>query len=199
MRRLRALLSGLLILVSTLPLSGCTKVVSWEEEVVLNTGETLQVQRLVTYTRAGAPGNPLDIGWRAQDGGEMRFVWKGRSYVFREHSGPLVFAISPQGTPVVVINPSAGRWDVIHKLGCRYPHYVQFVPDASGERWTWPAAVEPWLFRLPTNLLQNPPNPERGFAKYRAQDVREANSQLRLSKFDRFIDPQFTADNCRKD
>lgn len=171
---------------------------AWEEEVLLNTGESLNVQRQVDYTVGGAPGNPLDIGWNQKAGAVMRFSWRGRNYVFREHNNPLLLAISPQGVPVVVINPAIGRWRILHRLPCRTPSYVHFVPDATGERWSWPEAVEPWLYRLPANLLRQLPRPGHSTAKYRLQDVRAENAALRISAHDRFIDPQFTADNCPK-
>ena len=193
----RILLTGLLVIVG-LPLSGCTRTVAWEEEVLLNTGESLNVQRQVAYTLGGAPGNPMDIGWNQKRGAEMRFSWRGRNYVFKEHNNPLLLAISPQGVPVVVINPEIGSWDRLHKLPCRTPGYVQFVPDATGERWTWPDAVDPWLYWLPSNLLQELPRPGRSTARYRHQDVRAANAALRISAHDRFIDPQFTDENCPK-
>ena len=43
-------------------LAGCTRTVHWEEEVLLNTGETIWVKRSGTYTYRSASGNPLDLG-----------------------------------------------------------------------------------------------------------------------------------------
>ena len=193
----RTFLIGLWVMLG-LPLSGCTRTIEWEEEVLLNTGESLSVQRQVDYTPGGAPGNPLDIGWNQKRGAEMRFSWKGRNYVFGEHNIPLLLAISPQGVPVVLINPAVGSWDLLHGLPCRTPGYVQFVPDATGERWSWLAAIEPWLYSLPANLLQELPNPGQAAATYSQQEVRAANAALRISPHDRFIDPGFTRDNCPK-
>ena len=44
---------------AVLQLAGCSKTVQWEEEVPLNTGETIWVQRTVKYTYRGGAGNPL--------------------------------------------------------------------------------------------------------------------------------------------
>lgn len=197
MQRLRGTFLTFAVVASMLPLSGCTKVISWQEEVALNTGDILVVQRQATYVRAGAPGNPLDIGWSLERGGEIQFTWKERRYVFKEHNVPLVLAISPRGTPVLVINAAAGSWDARHKLGCRTPHYVQFVPDASGANWTWPDKVEPWLHGMRANLLRDIPAPNNARALYGPQDVRQINERLRVPEYERLIDPNYTSDSCK--
>lgn len=198
MQRLRGTFLTFAVVASMLPLSGCTKVISWQEEVALNTGDILVVQREATYVRAGAPGNPLDIGWSLKRGGEIQFTWKERRYMFKEHNVPLVLAISPRGTPVLVINAAAGSWDARHKLGCRTPHYVHFVPDASGANWTWPDKVEPWLYGMRANMLRDIPEPNNVRPRYGWQDVRQINERLRVPEYERLIDPNYTSDSCKE-
>lgn len=190
---------GLAILVGLAPLAGCTKSVAWDEEVVLNTGDVLLVHRTIPYAIAGAPGNPLDIGWVTRPGATLEFAWKGRHYTFSGHDGPLLLAISPQGTPVLVADAGAGRWDQEHRYACTRPHYVQFVPDAAGSRWSWPPAIEPWLHGLPANLLRNYPTPGAARTRFAAPEVRFANESLGpRPRAEKVIDPQYTTEYCKR-
>jgi len=185
--------TGLLFL---LPLSACTREVAWQEEVVLNTGARIDVQRKLTYQRSGSPGNPFEMGWGTKPGGELSFTWNGKVYVFSEHGRPLLVAISPRGVPVIVANAAIWQWDVRHNYGCKTPHYVQFEPDASGRVWTWPPGVEPWVIGLPANLLQLVPTPDQGSSRYTADQVRAiAKTDLSGSE-DRFVAPKYQPDYC---
>ncbi len=62
MNRLKKPLQILLAVVGALQLTACSKTVQWEEEVPLNTGETIWVKRTVVYSLQGESGNPMDIG-----------------------------------------------------------------------------------------------------------------------------------------
>ena len=165
---------------------------------MLNTGERVFVHRQLTYERAGAPGNPLEMEWAVKRGGEMSFAWKGRQYVFKEHNAPLVLAISPRGTPVVVVNAALGRWDARNNYGCKTPHYVQFEADASGKHWTWPPAVEPWVIGLPANLLRRVPRPTDHRAQDSAAEVRAVADAATYGSYERFVDPGFKPDYCNR-
>ena len=50
-------------MLAIMQLTACAKNVKWEEEVLLNTGETIVVAKEVRYTIKGQPGNPLDLGY----------------------------------------------------------------------------------------------------------------------------------------
>lgn len=54
----------ILFVCMTALLSACSKTVQWEEEVPLNTGETIWVKRTVVYSAQGGAGNPLDMAYR---------------------------------------------------------------------------------------------------------------------------------------
>lgn len=100
-----------LALLAALSLTACAKTVSWEEEVPLNSGETLWVQRSVDYELAGDAGNPFDISYKPRLGTYvLTFTWRGKSYRFDNHGGPMVLAISPQGQPVILAQAAAGAW-----------------------------------------------------------------------------------------
>jgi hypothetical protein len=81
-RRLHGVMRGLLLCclaMALVALAGFSQVVSWDEDVVLNSGDAMTVHRDLPYARGGAPGNPLDIGWNPQRGGKISFAWKGGS------------------------------------------------------------------------------------------------------------------------
>ena len=93
----------LLGMVVALQLAACSNTVQWEEEVPLNTGETIWVKRTVVYAYQGGAGNPLDMAYRPQRGGEnLEFEWQRKSYAFNLDAGVMLLAISPQGQPVLV-------------------------------------------------------------------------------------------------
>jgi hypothetical protein len=180
-------------------LSACTRNVAWDEEVPLNTGDVLVVHRTVQYEIRGAPGNPLDIGWGTKPGATLKFAWKGRQFAFASHDRPLLLAISPSGTPVLIADADAGRWDKEHGYACTTPHYVQFVPDPSGSRWTWPATMEPWLYGLPANLLRNYPTPGNVQARFAAPEVSYANASLGPPpRQERAVDSHYVSVNCQR-
>lgn len=189
----------LLCFLCIVPLAAaCSEQVAWQEEIRLNTGETLLIRRTLTFERGGSPGNPLRSTWRSQPGGTLEFDWRGQHYVFTGHNGPLLVAISPSGRPVVVANAEDGRWDARHGYGCTTPHYVEFIPDKSGAVWTWLPTIEPWLYRLPANLLLEVPRPGASTRRYTAADIHAINDSLNMEDQGRFVDPSFVADHCKR-
>ena len=50
-----------LVALAALQLSGCSRTVEWEEEVPLNTGETIWVHRSMPWVYKGGFGNPFDM------------------------------------------------------------------------------------------------------------------------------------------
>lgn len=74
---IRRIRNGLLIGVAVFLLSACSRTVTWEEEVPLNTGELIWVKRSDHFERRSEPGNPLKMGWwlskRVFD-----FDWRGQ-------------------------------------------------------------------------------------------------------------------------
>lgn len=190
--------SGTLLIVVLM--FGCTKppkVVAWDEEVVLNTGESITLHREETYEYGGEPGNPLKNGWTGKRWGTAKFTWRGREYVFNEHSAPMLLAISPEGQPVFAMDAQTGAWSDINNFPCTTPYYVQFVPDESGRRWTWPKTVAPWLYGLRMNFLQDLPTPDSPARRYSAAEVRSINEGLKLPLHQQAIDPTFSPSDCK--
>lgn len=144
----------LLSMLAALALTACSKTVQWEEEVPLNTGETIWVKRSVDYTLQGGAGNPFDIAYRPEWVEKLQFEWGGKKYVYEGDARVILLAISPQQQPVLVAPAADSSWHHAHNYKCTVPFYVQLVPDATGKTWTWPPAIEPWLFGLTYNLMR---------------------------------------------
>jgi hypothetical protein len=145
--------AAVLALVAT-QLTACSKTVVWEEEVPLNTGEVIWVKRTVEYSYQGGGGNPLDMAYRPDWPELTEFTWDGKKYAYKGDAVIFVLAISPRRLPVLVARAGDGAWDAKNDYRCAVPHYVQFIPDKTGKTWTWPPAIEPWLYHLPANLLR---------------------------------------------
>lgn len=185
------------ILSLALQLAACSKTVQWEEEVPLNTGETIWVKRTVQYSMQGDAGNPLDIGLRPKWPEVIEFKWNGKTYRYEGDARIMVLAISPQQQPVLVAGAAAGAWDAKHNYKCVVPFYVQLIPDSTGKNWTWPSQIEPWLYNLPANLLWQRRAPSEMRERYTAaQRHAEDYSALVGSQSQQKINPAYTADHC---
>lgn len=195
-RLFRRMMLGM-VLVSVPLLGACSKTVVWEEEVPLNTGETIWVKRTVKYTYQGGAGNPLDMAYRPERGAVVEFDWRGKHYSFDRHGGPVLLAISPQGRPVFVAEAGVS-WSSMNNYKCTIPFYVQFVPDATGRNWSWPPKIEPWLYGLESNFLFAIPKPDDGKRRYTAEERKAANALgLTHSLSRKNINPAYTGDLCK--
>jgi hypothetical protein len=188
-------------LVATVMLSvaGCTRSIEWDEEVPLNTGETVWVHRSGSLRFGSAPGNPLDFGYQAEPKTRIAFTYRGRQYTYTSEVTLQVLAIAPDSTPNLVISASDYMWQFEHGYLCTRPSYVQLRPDVSGNQWTWPEHIEPWLYGLPTNLLvglpANRPKPLRITAiERRSHNVRV----FRAGDHFRQIDPNYQYPGCKR-
>jgi hypothetical protein len=170
--------------------------VEWEEEVPLNTGETIWVQRSMPWVYKGGMGNPFDMAMRPTGEQTIRFKYGGKEYSFTGsvHIGWL--AISPTMQPVFVAHPADYGWNYLYESAyyCVIPYYVQFVPDAAGTKWTWPEKIDSWLYNLPANLMSNQPTLEKNRKRYSTndRDVSDKNYRL-LGLHRRQIDPLHNA------
>jgi hypothetical protein len=165
------LLQLYLLVIALTQLAACAKTVRWEEEVPLNTGDTIWVRRSVDYVLKGASGNPLDIAYRPEWDAKLEFVWQGKKYIYEGDAQAFVLAISPRHQPVLVADPDDGVWRGKHDYRyCSTPTYVQLVPNESGRKWSWLPAIEPWLYGLPANLMQYRGKPEEMKRRYTTQD-----------------------------
>ncbi len=194
-------LQFLLLIIGALQLGACSKTVRWAEEVPLNTGETIWVNREVVYSLQGESGNPMNIGYGQNKIETLSFEWGGKKYVYKGDADLMVLAISPKKQPVLVAPAANKRWDWNHNYYCATPHYVQFVPDASGREWTWPTEIEPWLYDQPRNLMGQRRKPEEMLKRYTAQqrDQEDAISRIQDPTSAK-VDPKFIANprECKR-
>lgn len=191
----RARAVGVICLAASL--SGCSKTLQWQEEVALSPTDTVWVTRTVDYERGGSAGNPLDIVWLGRRFA-LEFNWRGKRYHFEQHGAPTVLRLGTTGQPVILAPADAGAWYAQNHYACTRPFYVQFVPDATGKQWIWPATIEPAFYGTETNLLQVLPRPGAGQARYSAQELKAANvAALGRSPQRLRIEPTYMGDHCR--
>lgn len=195
----KTILQILLMMLIALQLTACSKSVEWEEEIPLNTGETIWVKRGTSYSYKGAGGNPFDIGLRPDRMQSLEFQWKGTRYTWEGDASLMLLAIDPKERPVLVANAAwQAEWGTRNSYKCVKPYYVQFVPEKPGQ-WTWPSRIEPWLYGLNANLMVGVhyvPNdmPKRISSAHRA----EFNAGLwRRQPEARHIDSTYSPDFCR--
>lgn len=183
-------------------LAACSRTVEWEEEVPLNTGETIIVKRTVPWELQGGAGNPLDIGMRPNvDQQVLQFTYKGKNYSYSGGAAVRWVVISKEGIPNLVATPSAWAWDRRNFYFCTVPFYVQFKPNASGEIWTWPNKIEPWLYGSVYNLMAAIPrlNEDRK-GRYTAIDRKERDRTFAIqSPHGIQIDAEYEDAGCPRD
>ncbi len=182
-------------------ITACAKNVQWEEEVLLNTGETIWITKEVRYTIKGQPGNPMDRGYLPDLVETTSFKYGGRSYIYTGEAGIFVLAISPLKLPVLLASPGGKDWYRHNSYPlCAKPYYVQFVPDSTGQTWTWPDKIEPWTYNLPANVMLNRDHPSEVKQRYTMADKSKQSylhdPQLLSSQK---INPLFTNQDCREE
>ena len=187
----------LLVVTAVLQLTACSKTVQWEEEVPLNTGETIWVKRSVVYSRQGGAGNPFDIAYRPESDQSITFTWNGKEYHYEGDARIMVLAISPDKVPVLIARAEDSDWRARHHYACTIPYYVQLVPDVSGQVWTWPTKIDAWTYNQPANLLLQRHAPEQMKKRYTAADRQseDASGSIQFASKQR-VDANFTGDLC---
>jgi len=152
----------LVILLLTVPciglLGACSRTVTWEEEVPLNSGEVIWVERSVDYSIQGDAGNPLDMAWRPKKEQTLVFEWKGKKYRYEGDACLQVLAIHID-SPVLIARAGCYGWNWTHVYD-KCQSYVQLNSNSSNN-WTWPSAPDDWIYRLKTNLLIDFTYPDR--------------------------------------
>lgn len=198
MNLLKKLLQLLLTGVAALQLTACSKTVQWEEEVQLNTGETIWIKRSMPWALQGGFGNPLMISMLPTREQTIRFTYAGKEYSYVGRANVRWIAISPAKQPVLVARAADLAWDSQNHFYCVVPHYVQFVPDASGKSWTWPERIEPWLYNLSANVMANIPMlEEKRQPRYttRDRDQRDATYRIQTPSGAK-VDSLFKSEAC---
>lgn len=190
----RAFAMGLLALV----LSACSRTVTWEEEVPLNTGETIWIERSMPWEMRGGFGNPFDIAMRPTREQRIRFNYRSKEFVYEGRANVRWIAVSSSGDPVLVAPAADYGWHSQNRYFCVTPYYVQLNPDPTGKHWTWPERIEPWLYHLPANVMSSLPNlAETTLKRYTAAD-RDQRDEAYRRKFPAGyrIDPMYKASGC---
>jgi hypothetical protein len=187
-------------LLAMLLLTACSKTVQWEEEVPLNTGETIWVKREVIYKYKGAGGNPLDMAYRPDWTEEISFEWKGKKYRYVGDARLMLLAISPHAQrPVMIAKASSNDWHFSHNYRCTTPFYVQFTPDERGREWSWPPSIEPWLYGMTHNLMAKREDLGKMKARYTINDRAAMDRTMAIQNpSSARIDPTYKFDSCFK-
>lgn len=184
-------------LLATLTLGACARNVEWQEEVLLNTGETIWVTKASSYRIQESGGNPLDLRYLPAYREKTSFTWHGKQYVYDGEADLMLIAISAAGYPVLVAPAANKTWDWKNNYRCTTPHYVQLIPDAEGTRWTWPPHIEPWLYGLPRNLMAKRGKMEELRARYTRDQKQQGDvSSLTQNVPAQKIDPGYTESGC---
>ncbi len=131
-------------------LSACSKTVTWQEEVPLNTGEVIWVERSVDYSIQGDAGNPMDLAWRPRKEQTLVFEWKGKRYRYGGDACLRVLAIH-NDSPVLIAGAGCHGWNWTHAYD-KCQSYVQLNSDYPN-KWTWPPSPDDWIYGLKTNFV----------------------------------------------
>ena len=182
-------------------LAGCSKTVHWEEEVPLNTGETIWVKRSVRYVLGGDSGNPMDVAYRPDRVERLAFTWNQREYRYEGDAVLILLAISSKNQPVLVAPASWNDWDIRHQFACAKPHYVQFAQNNGEKEWSWSPATDPSLYGMKSNLmLQRPIHYKNLGPRYLASDRESLDRSIWLkSPHTRSIDANYVAERCKEE
>jgi hypothetical protein len=187
-----------LLFLAAAHLSACSKSVEWDEEVPLNTGQTLVVHRKATYSLQGDAGNPLAFAYRPERNEALEFDWDGRHFRYEGDALPLVLAISPQRVPVLVAPAANNSWWAAHGYACTLPFYVQLTPQADGRTWSWPPHIESWLYGLPKNLMLSRELRDRKAGRVTAAEARQIDQPALAGRRSlQEIDVAYPGDPCR--
>lgn len=154
------------------------RTVTWEEEVPLNTGETIVVKRTGRYVDYDYDLSQNRLGYKPDPKTTMEFEYKGKRYSFSSEAGVMLLAIGSDGIPNFAANPDNYSWQFKNKYYCTSPYYVQFKPDPDRTTWTWPSDIENWLYGLPANLMPWPVEISDDGKKFTAIEVKERLSSV---------------------
>ena len=191
MNSIKLILIGFILTATT----ACTRNVDWEEEIPLNTGETIVVKRSGSYTYQGLKSDGNHFRYIPERRKTIAFTYKGKRYSYTDESTLQLLAIAPNGTPNLVA-PAGGEWARKNNYYCVTPSYVQFRPDSSGKVWTWPEKIDPWLYGLPTNLVFGLASLEDDGKRFTPADRWQENASITRYKEYKNIDQTHQSDNC---
>lgn len=130
-------------LVAATQLTACSKSIEWDEDVLLNTGETIQVHRTDRFERRTEAGNPLQPAWWPE-ARLYEFAYGGRTYRYespaRQSPGAMAIAID------------AGEVFIVDRVrNCRRPGLA--VWHWTGTDWQAPPETPATLLGTKRNLM----------------------------------------------
>lgn len=192
-----SLIKPVLIGFAMITLTACTRNVNWEEDVPLNTGETIVVKRSGSYMYQGLTSDGDHFRYVPEWRSTVEFTYKGKKYSHTDVLTLILIAIGSDGVPALVADPRRDGWNWKNNYYCVTPSYVQLRPDSSGKKWTWPEKIDPWLYGLPTNLVFGLPALGDDGKKFTPSDRRQQNASIaEYYKEFKSIDPTYKTDNC---
>ena len=175
------------------------RTVTWEEEVPLNTGETVVVKRTGTYSLQLEAGNPFNVRLSPEPVSTIEFTYKGKMYVYSGETGLLLLAIAPNGLPNLIADPRAHGWEWKNNFYCVVPYYLQLRPDSTGKQWDWQEKIGPWLYGLPTNLIIGLAPLDADGKKYsKADRILENGARHSSEGHSRTIVSTYKFDSCKR-
>lgn len=191
---------GMISLTSMALLSACGKTVSWEEEVLLNTGEVIWVERISTYKLQGDAGNPFNMSFGPVAEETLKFKWSGRRYSYTGSAGLMMVVIPPgDRRPALIAAADSRDWHWKNDYRCTTPFYVQFIPVEVGQKWKWMTSIDPALYGLPYNLMAYRPRwgVDEMKEKYSIDERIERDRVMAVQSPHRVkINPTYKSDTC---
>ena len=144
MNRLKKPLQILLVVLAAAQLTACSKTVQWEEEVPLNTGETIWVKRTDTFVKeTGGGGRPLPLTW-GLDKRAYEFSWQGQKYAYQvatKVGGPVLIHVFEDKKTIAIVDSA-------------WPHCVGYGEFRWIDgKWQLQANVNKSLVGQPRNLM----------------------------------------------
>ena len=187
--------SGLALLIGSCAFMTRDRTVTWEEEVPLNTGETIVVKRTGRYIDFDYDLSQNRLGYKPDPVSTIEFTYKGKRYSFTSEGGLQLLAIGPDGLPNLIAH-AGGDWGPKNRYSCDAPYFVQFRPFPSGNEWAWPPRIENWLYNQPTNLVLGLAETKDDGKRFTPSDRQLANASAYAYSYARYIDPTYFSDGC---
>lgn len=189
----------LMTLVALLYIALRPREVVWSEEVPLNTGQTIWVERSVVYSLKGDAGNPMDFDFRPSWNESISFEWRGRIYKYYGDADLMVLAISPEEIPVLIAPADHKDWGWHHGFRCTTPFYVQLIPEPRGRGWRWQPKLAQWAVGLPRNLMGRKRSMGEMPGRYTVADKqREDRTGALATRGTAIIDSDYSSHNCKR-
>lgn len=183
----------LLAVVAALQLAACAKTVQWEEEVPLNTGETIWVQRTDTFRRGSEPGNPLKSAWWPNTRA-YKFSWHGQIYTYETKPkvlyGPILIYVETADKSIALV-------DSTMNLNCVQRGYGEYR-WANGS-WQLQQNVNRAIVGQPRNLMAYYSSDEGEIpARVDKEFKQRADTAPNTSRKDMQVDESRIAINCSR-